>query len=90
LVEREQSRCQQRRARQSWRFKLYKVIRHKGHLVGLYEKPGQPEILEPRALTVSMRSVPKRLLIDLDTYCPGFERAQVKRMKKAVAQIHGL
>jgi len=89
LVEREQSRCQQHKARRSWRFRLYKVIRHKGRLVGFYEKPGQPDHLEPRAVTVSVRSVPKCLLIDLDTYCPGFNREQVKRMKRVVAQVHG-
>ncbi len=89
-IEREQNRSKRRKSRQSWRFRLYKVVHHRGHLVGFYEKPGEPEKLQVKPLGVSVESVPKSLLVDLDKYCPGYDRQQVKRMKKAVAQAYGL
>ena len=89
-IERETNRSKRRKTRQSWRFRLYKVVHHKGHLVGFYQKPGEPEKLQVKPLSVSVAGVPKSLLVDLDKYCPGYNRQQVKRMKMAVARAHGL
>ena len=79
-----------RKARQCWRYRLYRVIHHKGHLVGVYEPSNGSKTYQSKALTIAKERVPKALLIDLDTYCKGYDRQQVKKMKKVVAQAYGL
>jgi len=79
-----------RKARQCWRYRLHRVIHHKGHLVGVYEPSRGSTTYQSKALTVALNRVPKSVLIDLDKYCPGYDRRQVKKMKRVVAQAFGL
>ena len=87
-LERERTAEKRRKAHQGWQYKLWKAIHWKGYLVGLYENGGS--CLNAQALTVAVGRVPKSMLVDLDKYCPGYDRQQVKKMKRAVAQVYGL
>lgn len=81
----EARRAQEAKDRLCWRKGLYRVLRYRGHLVGLYERPGGE--YHPSPLAVAVASVPKGITLNLDTYLDGFTREQVKKMKATVKRL---
>lgn len=61
-------------------------IHWRGAVVGMFPVDGQ-DIYRPRLLGIDLKYVPKKHLIDLDRFCPGFTRDQVKKMKRAVRSV---
>ena len=43
---------------------------------------GNGDKLTPHLITRNPETLPQRLLINLDKYCPGFTREQVKKLKR--------
>jgi len=63
-----------------------KYLHYRGNVVGLF--PNGNGALEARLLpTKSLGSIPKKHTIDLDRYCDGFSRAQIKRFKATVLKL---
>ena len=63
-----------------------KYLHYRGHVVGLF--PNGNGALEARLLpTKSLGSIPKEHTIDLDRYCDGFSRDQIKRFKATILKL---
>ena len=62
----------------------YKYIVYHGHVVGMFRRKGS---LHPSYIGMSTCNIPKGKLIDLDTYCPGYTRAQIKKLKTTVLRL---
>ena len=62
----------------------YRYIVYRDNVIGLYPNNGH---YEGRKENRSPEKLPKTTTINLDTYVPGFNRDQVKKMKKAVLQL---
>ena len=61
-----------------------KFIHYQGHVVGFFKKNSH---LEPRYIGMSISHIPKTKLINLDEYCPGFDREQIKKFKAVVLRL---
>ena len=61
-----------------------KLIHYQGHVVGFFRKNGN---LVPRYIGMSLSRIPKGKLINLDQYCPGYNRSQIKRFKRVVLKL---
>ena len=57
-------------------------IAYQGAVMGLYRNGG--DTLKPRLLKRDVDHLPKYRTINLDRYCPGFTREQIKRFKAAI------
>jgi hypothetical protein len=65
-----------------------KFITYQGHVVGFY-RTGQDGKLTPRLLQRKAEGLPKSRTIDLNHYCEGFTREQIKKFKATIAQLVG-
>lgn len=65
--------------------KAFRYACYRGHVVGFYKTPNGN--YKPSYVGMSLRSIPKSILINLDNYCPGFNRQQVKRLKAVVLRL---
>jgi hypothetical protein len=63
-----------------------KCLAYRGHVVGLFRKNGS---LIPSYLGMSTAGIPKSKLINLDEYCQGYTRDQVKQFKRVVLRCAG-
>lgn len=61
-----------------------KFVHYQGHVVGFFRKNSH---LEPRYIGMSLSGIPKTRLINLDAYCPGFDRSQIKKLKSVVLRL---
>jgi len=58
----------------------FRYVTYRGVTVGFHN--GDGDKLKPRLIWRDPDRLPKRRLINLDTYCPGFTREQVKKLKR--------
>jgi hypothetical protein len=70
--------------RQNPNGKAVKFVHYQGHVVGFFGKNGK---LAARYIGMSLSNIPKRKLINLDEYCPGFDRQQIKHLKATVLRL---
>ena len=75
-----EAEARRKRKPQPWRYVAYR-----GNVVGFYPNGG--DRLIPRLVNRDPAKLPKSRLINLDAYCQGFTRQQVKKMKAAVLAI---
>ena len=75
-----------RRAAQSPQ--AYKYLTYRGHVVGLYTtgKGQYKPVLIPKR---NPSSLPRSRTLDLNTWLDGFDREQVRKMKRCVLQLAG-
>lgn len=64
-----------------------KFLVYRANVVGLF--PNGQGTLKPRLLRRDASKLPKGKTINLDHYCHGFTREQVKRFKKTVLRLAG-
>jgi len=62
-----------------------KYATYRGHVVGFYHDRGNK--LVPKLLMRKAESLPKGRTIDLNHYCDGYTRDQVKKIKHAILQL---
>ena len=72
----------QKRDKQAFRYLVYQ-----GNAVGLFKNGGNT--YKPELLRRSSDRLPKSKTINLERYCPGFTRAQIKKMKRAIRILTG-
>jgi hypothetical protein len=60
--------------------KVYRYITYRGVTFAFRKNGGDKFTAE--LLKRDPATLPQRLLINLDTYCPGFERKQIQKMKR--------
>ena len=60
--------------------KPFKFVTYRGVTIALH-KNGKDK-LKPEFITRDPEKLPKRLMVNLDTYCPGYTREQVKKLKR--------
>lgn len=65
--------------------KPFRYIAYQGAVVGMF--PTGEDTYRPRMVKIDLKRIPKRDLINLDQYCPGFNRDQIKKMKRAVRAV---
>ena len=65
-----------------------KFLTFRGNVVGLF--PNGDGMLRSRLLSRSPERLPKGKTIDLDHYCPGFDRGQIRKFKAAVLRLTGV
>jgi len=51
-----------------------------------FEFRGENGSFKPHIIAHNPETLPQKLLINLDKYCPGFSREQVKKLKRLCAQ----
>lgn len=61
-----------------------KFVHYQGHVVGFFRKNSH---LVARYIGMSLSGIPKTKLINLDEYCPGFDRSQIKNLKATVLRL---
>jgi len=61
-----------------------KFLHYQGHVVGFFRKNGH---LVARYIGMSLSGIPKGKLINLDEYCPGFDRKQIRHFKTTVLKL---
>ena len=83
-IELERARAEKRKRNR--KRQAVKVLAYKGHVVGLFRKDGK---LVPRYIGMSLSGVAKRKLINLDEYCEGYTRDQIKNFKRTVLKCAG-
>lgn len=64
-----------------------KFITYRGNVVGLF--PSGPGTYQPRMVNRAPESLPKDKTINLDKWCPGFDKDQIKKFKRAVLSACG-
>jgi len=74
-----QLEADRRRKRQA--SKPDKYVTYRGVTIALFKKDGKDEY-KPVFSTHDPDKLPKSKLINLDIYCPGFTREQIKKLKK--------
>lgn len=60
--------------------KPFRYVTYRGVTVAFHN--GSRDKLKPQLIGRDPDKLPKRLLINLDEYCPGFMRDQVKKLKR--------
>jgi len=70
----------ERKVRQSP--KAEKFVTFRGFVMGLFPNGGGK--LRPKLLKRDPEKLPKRRTINLNVFCPGFERWQIRKMKAAI------
>ena len=78
-IKAEQKRKQQRTP--------FRYIVWKGFVVGLFQN-GKLGRYTPEPVFRNPKYLPKGKTINLDTYCAGYDRDQIKAFKRAVRQCH--
>jgi hypothetical protein len=71
--------------RRSQRPEPLKYATYRGHVVGFY--PNGDGKLQPRLVMRDPSKLPQSKTINLDVYCPGFTREQVKKIKRAILAL---
>lgn len=69
--------------------KPFMYLHWKGSVVGMFPVNGDGTY-RPRLLHMELKRVPKRNLVNLDRYCPGYTREQIKKLKLAVRTVTGV
>jgi len=67
--------------------KAFRYVSYHGHVVGFYHNGNGTFV--PSYYGMSTAKIPKGKLLDLDNYCPGFTREQVKKLKATVLSLSG-
>lgn len=62
-----------------------KYVTYRGHVVGMYRN-GDGN-LHPRLLSICPDRLPKTYTINLDTFCEGYDRSVIKRLKACVLNL---
>lgn len=62
-----------------------RYLTYRGHVVGLFPNGG--DTLRPRLLRRDAEKLPKGKTINLNVYCPGYTREQVKRFKATILTL---
>jgi len=65
--------------------KPFKYVTYRGITIALHKdgtNDGKGDKFKTEFITRDPEKLPKSRLINLDTYCPGFTREQVKKLKK--------
>jgi len=62
--------------------KSFRYVTYRGVTVGLHKHNGNGDTLKVEYITRDPEKLPKSRMINLDTYCPGFTREQVKKLKR--------
>lgn len=65
--------------------KPVKFLTYRSYVVGLY--PNGNGTLKPQLLRRSPDNLPKTRTLDLNRYCDGFTRQEVKRFKACILQL---
>lgn len=60
--------------------KPFRYVTYRGVTIAFYN--GNGDKLTPQVITRDPDKLPQQLLINLDNYCPGFTREQVKKLKR--------
>jgi len=76
----------EKRARRKPKPEKYLVYR--GNIVGLF--PNGDGKLRPELLGGNPARLPKSKTINLDKFCPGYTREQVRKMKRTVLRLAGV
>jgi len=79
--------CQRAAERSRKRAKAFKYACYQGHVVGFFPSNGGK--LKPGYVGMSLHGIPKGKLINLDDYCPGFTREQIKHIKAVILSLSG-
>lgn len=64
-----------------------KFLHYRGTVVGLYRNGNGNGTLRAELLKRDIERLPKGKLIDLDHYCEGYSREQVKKFKRCVLRL---
>lgn len=75
----------ERRRRRPEEARMY--LHYRGYVIGLF--PNGNGMLKPRLLTRSLGRLPKSRTLNLDHYCSGYTREQIKRFKATVLSLAG-
>lgn len=67
---------------------IVKYLIYRGDVVGLV--PDGNGTYKPVAVSTNPNRLPKDRTIDLDHYCEGFDRSQIKKFKAAVALVYAV
>ena len=62
--------------------KPFRYVTYRGVTVALHKHSDNDGKLKTEFITRDPEKLPKSRLINLDTYCPGFTRDQVKKLKR--------
>lgn len=65
--------------------KPVKYLTYRGSIVGLFKNGNKK--LEARLLRGNPELLPKSKVLDLNKYCPGFDRSQIRKMKACILQL---
>ena len=74
-------RCR-KRPRKPFKYVTYRGVTIALHKDGKDGKDGNGGTFKPEFITRDPEKLPKSRMINLDTYCPGFTREQVKKLKR--------
>ena len=67
---------------------IVKYLVYRGNVVGLV--PSGNGTFRATAVSINPKRLPKDRTINLDRYCPGFERSQIRKFKAAVALVYAV
>lgn len=65
--------------------KVFRYVTYRGVTFAFYN--GDGDKLRAELTTRNPETLPQRLLINLDTYCPGFTRDQIKKLKRLCLSV---
>jgi len=65
--------------------KVFRYVTYRGVTFAFYN--GNGDKLRVQLCNRNPETLPERLLINLDTYCPGFMREQIKKMKRLCLSV---
>ena len=75
----------ERRRRAAQNDKPVKFLTYRGNVVGLFSNGDGT--LKSRLMNSNPERLPKDKTLDLNKYCPGFDRSQIKRFKACVLKL---
>jgi len=64
-------------------------LAYQGNVVGLFLKTGTKDTLTGQLVTNSIDALPKSKVVNLDHWCEGYDRDQIKRFKACVKSLAG-
>ena len=70
-----------------WKRGLFKIAYWRGCAVGFYEQEGTDKMIV-HPIFKDLAALPKCKLINLDAYCPGYDRDQVAMMKRHIRRYY--
>lgn len=68
--------------------KAVKYVCYRGHVIGFFKDGGNQ--LKPSYVGMSTSGIPKGKLINLNEYCEGYTRQQIKKLKATVLALGGI